>query len=164
MSEKMRPPWTREPCHICGVELWATRMEPRPIDEPVICEGCEYFNRGYEEGQRDANTIKLRMVREITDEEENFRVEPMKGSSNSVVIRRDPIEPEPVGTIVLMAFKIVDYKQDCDGSLMATLQNMNFSGEETGWETDCHGLYPENNLVVEAGVEGLKKMLDLAKE
>jgi len=65
-------------------------------------------------------------------------------------IKRDPVEPEPVGTIVLMAFRVTGYDQDCDGSLMARLEHIDKDGEATGWEEDSVGLYPSNDLVVTA--------------
>ena len=90
----------------------------------------------------------MRPVREITAEEENFRIEPVNGRIG--FIKRNPVEPEPVGTIVLCAFRIVGYDQDCDGSLMARLDNIDFNDpkSETGWCSGHHGLYPESDLVI----------------
>jgi hypothetical protein len=90
----------------------------------------------------------MRPVREITAEEENFRVVPHPNSLNVRVIRRDSIEPEPVGTIVLCAFRIVGYDPDCDGSLMARMEEIDMNGETTGLNLKHHGLYPETELVV----------------
>jgi len=91
----------------------------------------------------------MRPVRRITAEEENFRTEELiPGNPRFVVFRRDPIEPEPVGTIILKAFRIVGYDKDCDGSLMARLYNINFDGEETGWDVTNIGLYPNDGVVV----------------
>ncbi len=87
----------------------------------------------------------MRPVREITAEAENFRVE-RNGGFN--VIRRDSIQPERIGTIVLMAFRITEYRKDCDGSLMATLEQIDKDGEITGFEAKNLGLYPEADLVV----------------
>ena len=87
----------------------------------------------------------MRPVREITAEEENFRVE-TKGPFH--VIRRDPVEPEPVGTIIMMAFRITGYDRDCDGSLMARFEQIDKDGEITGWEPKHLGLYPDTDLVV----------------
>lgn len=72
----------------------------------------------------------MRPVREITADEEDFRLE-RRGAFE--VIRRDPVEPEPVGTIVLRAFRIAGYDRDCDGSLMARLEAIDGNGDETGW-------------------------------
>ena len=83
----------------------------------------------------------MRPVRTITSKEENFRVE---GS----FIKRDPIEPEPVGTIILVPFRITGYSPDCDRSLMAELEAINKDGQTTGWTENCVGLYPETDLVV----------------
>lgn len=91
----------------------------------------------------------MRPARKITAEEERFRVEehPISGL---YVIRRDPREPEPVGTIVLTAFRITGYDRDCDGSLMARLQHIDGAGLATGWEQTNLGLYEDTHLVVTA--------------
>lgn len=91
----------------------------------------------------------MRPVREITAEEENFRLED-RGIPGMSMIKRDPIEPEPVGTLILMAFRIVGYDKDCDGSLMARLEQVEMSNpkETTGWEVHNIGLYPQTDLVV----------------
>jgi hypothetical protein len=89
----------------------------------------------------------MRKIREITSEKENFRLEPF--APNAVIVKRDPIEPEPIGTIVLLPFKITGYDKDCDGSLMARLANIELDSlEETGWEESNIGLYPEDGFVV----------------
>ncbi len=87
----------------------------------------------------------MRPVREITAEEENFRIE---RRGNFEVIKRDSIEPEPVGTIVLIPFRIEGYDRDCDGSLMARLAGIDCEGEETGWTPRSIGLYHNTDLVV----------------
>jgi len=87
----------------------------------------------------------VRPVREITAEEENFRIE-RNGPFN--MIRRDPVEPEPVGTIVLQAFRITEYRRDCDGSLMAMFEAIDKDGNETGATYGPCGLYPDCDLVV----------------
>jgi hypothetical protein len=66
------------------------------------------------------------------------------------MIRRDPVEPEPVGTIVLMAFRVTGYDKDCDGSLMARLEHIDRDGRTSGWEPTHIGLYPCTDLVVTA--------------
>lgn len=92
----------------------------------------------------------MRPVREITAAEENFRMERLQPSDPFAVIRRDSVEPEPVGTIVLMAFRVTGYDRDCDGSLMARLEHINKDGEPTGWDPTHIGLYPNTDLVVTA--------------
>lgn len=89
----------------------------------------------------------MRTVREITSEEENFRLEPLAGT-RIAMIKRDPVEPEPVGTIVLMAFRVTGYDKDCDGSLMARLEHIDSEMEPSGWEPNAIGLYPGSELVV----------------
>lgn len=95
----------------------------------------------------------MRKIREITAEEENFRLETVQGFN---IIRRDPIEPEPAGTIILIPFKITGYDPDCDGSLMVRLAAIDSSGNETGWEVDSIGLYDDIGLVIE--LEELKSL------
>lgn len=92
----------------------------------------------------------MRPVREITAAEENFRMERLQPSDPFAVIRRDSVEPEPVGTIVLMAFRVTGYDRDCDGSLMARLEHIDKDGECTGWDPSHIGLYPHTDLVVTA--------------
>jgi hypothetical protein len=92
--------------------------------------------------QKESN---MRQVREISSAEENFRME-RKGPFE--VPRRDPVKPEPEGTIVLLAFRVTGYDRDCDGSLMARLEHIDRKGESSGWEPSAIGLYPESELVV----------------
>jgi hypothetical protein len=87
----------------------------------------------------------MRPVREITAEEEDFRLE---RNGPFRVIRRNPVEPEPIGTIVLCAFRIAGYDRDRDGSLMARMEAIDQDGETTGWAPDCIGLHPDTELVI----------------
>jgi hypothetical protein len=69
-------------------------------------------------------------------------------------IKRDPVEPEPVGTVVLMAFKVTGYDPDCDGSLMARLSHIRPDGPndewtESGWNETNIGLYSDDIVVTE---------------
>ncbi len=88
----------------------------------------------------------MRPVREVTAEEENFRMQPMGGFD---VIKRDFVEPEPVGTIILCAFRITGYSKDCDGSAMVRAEHIDKDGDATGWDIDSIGLYPSTELVVD---------------
>ena len=92
----------------------------------------------------------LRPVREITAEEENFRVELFYEDSQRTMstTRRDPVEPEPIGSYVVMAFRIDEYHPDCDGSLMMAGSHVDRHGEETGWTVSHLGLRPDSDLVV----------------
>jgi hypothetical protein len=93
----------------------------------------------------------MRPVRKITSEEENYRAEPMDARHPNIrFIKRDPIEPEPVGTIIVKAFRVTGYDQDADGSLMARLEAIDRYGEATGWEVDFIGLHPMTGLVASA--------------
>lgn len=87
----------------------------------------------------------MRPAREVTAEEEGFR---MERRGIFMLPRRNSVEPEPVGTIVLKAFRITGYDPDCDGSLMARLENIGCDGEETGWAPRSVGIYPDCDLVV----------------
>lgn len=84
----------------------------------------------------------MRPVPDIS-EAENFRMEPI------TAIRRDPIEPVPVGTYIVKLFRVEGYDQDCDGSLMARLANVDCNGEETGWTPHSLGVGPNDSLVVD---------------
>jgi hypothetical protein len=91
----------------------------------------------------------MRPIREITAEEENFRVEPASTKSHCFsVVRRNPVKPEPEGTIILMPFRITGYNPDCDGSLMVCLDHLNIKGETTGWSPSNLGLYSDSGFVV----------------
>jgi hypothetical protein len=79
---------------------------------------------------------------------ENFRIEPVPGLRMTTV-RRDPVEPVPVGTYVALVFRVTGYDQDCDGSLMARLERVDAGGRETGWKESAIGLYPDCAWVVD---------------
>ena len=91
----------------------------------------------------------MQRIREITAEEENFRLEPfdLDGRGHIHMVRRDPIKPVPEGTIILIPFRVTGYDRDCDGSLMARLQAIGLDGDES-WTQDHIGLYPSTGLVV----------------
>jgi len=87
----------------------------------------------------------MRPVREITSEEENLRFEQSCGYQ---VSRRDPVKPEPEGTLVLLAFRVTRYEPDCDGSLMACLEHVDRDGHSSGWKPSRIGLCHDSGLVV----------------
>jgi len=93
----------------------------------------------------------IRPIREITAQEENFRLEP--AGENVKVIKRDPVEPVPVGSLVVMLFQVTGYDPDCDGSLMARLARVDNEGEFSGLELNCIGLTPDSTLVVDTPEE-----------
>lgn len=64
--------------------------------------------------------------------------------------RRDPVEPVPVGSYVVMVFRVTGYDPDCDGSLMARLEQVDKEGDATGWSPNQLGLYPDTDLIVDA--------------
>lgn len=89
----------------------------------------------------------VRRLPEITAEQEGFRVVEVHPGLST--IRRDPVEPVPVGTFVARVFKVVGYDPDCDGSLMARLAAVDVGGKETGWTQSGIGLYPESAWVLD---------------
>ena len=91
--------------------------------------------------------MAIKKVKEITAEEENFRIE--KSDCGINFIRRDAVEPVPVGTLVVKVFRVVGYDKDCDGSLMARIENVGKDGEGTGWTENCVGVYPESTWAVD---------------
>lgn len=99
----------------------------------------------------------MKKIREITAEEENFRLEHIPGMPGSGQVKRDAVEPVPVGTVIAMSFRVVGYDKDCDGSLMARLECLDIDGETTGWSPKCIGLY-ENTGVVLDDPEELKRL------
>lgn len=91
----------------------------------------------------------MRPVKEPTAKEENFRTELIAGGAFEA-IRRDFVEPEPVGTIILMAFRITGYDKDCDGGAMVRAEHITKSGSITGWDISHIGLYDDSALVISA--------------
>ena len=100
----------------------------------------------------------MRPVHYITAQEENFRLEAIPGT-DARMIRRDYVEPEPRGTIVLLAFRITGYSADCDGSALVCLEQIDINGEETGWSENSIGLYETSALVL-SGIEELKNLFN----
>jgi hypothetical protein len=100
---------------------------------------------------------EMKRIRQITAEEENFRLEPF--GPGALKVRRDGIPPVPVGAIVAKAFLITGYDRDVDGSLMARLAAIDSSGEATGWEVDRVGLYPDSAWEL----DGPSELADLAE-
>ena len=89
--------------------------------------------------QGDASMRRVTDVSKI----DNARIEARDGFA---VLRRDPIEPEPVGTIVLLPFRVTGYDRDCDRSLMARLEGIDGDGIATGWNVNRVGI--ANGVVV----------------
>lgn len=99
----------------------------------------------------------IRRIPEITAKQENFRIEPVYPVSSAAgnktayiqTIRRDPVEPVPIGTYIARVFRVTGYDQDCDGSLMARLAAVDKTGEDTGWEPTHLGLYRDSAWIVD---------------
>lgn len=94
--------------------------------------------------------MSIHPIPEITAEAENFRLEPLPDMPNIKFVRRDPVEPVPVGTYIARVFRVTGYDPDCDGSLMVRMQSVDFDGEPTGWEVDSLGLYPDSSVVLDS--------------
>ncbi len=93
----------------------------------------------------------IRRAPYITAEQENYRLVPFYDSPGvrGLTPKRDPVEPVPIGTYVVKVFRVTGYDPDCDGSLMARLENVGADGEATGWEVAHLGLYPETTWIVD---------------
>lgn len=91
--------------------------------------------------------MELRPVTEVTAEMENFRLEPR--GQNVSIVKRDMVKPEPEGTIVLLAFCILRYEQDADGSALARLGQITSEGRSTGLDIAGIGLYPDSAWVLD---------------
>lgn len=93
------------------------------------------------------NKSSISRVPRIDADQENARLVPLGPSVATV--RRDPVEPVPIGVYVACVFRVTGYDQDCDGSLMAQLEAVDATGEATGWTVDCIGLYPDTAWVLD---------------
>ena len=93
----------------------------------------------------------MRLIQDVS-KLENLRAEAI--SDKVAMMRQNFIPPEPVGTIILLPFRIKEYyNRDCDGSAMATLEALYVDEgklERTGWCTDCIGLGSNSGFVVRA--------------
>ena len=107
-------------------------------------EDQEEFHKKQEQGLFET-------LKEVDD---NFRLEEVEPGIN--VVRRDYVEPLPVGSVIAKMFRITGYARDCDGSAMAHLDNINEDGDETGWEQKNIGLY-ENDTIVLSSSDALFK-------
>jgi len=91
--------------------------------------------------------MAIKRIKEITTEDENFRIENVQGFH---MIRRDPVEQVPVGTLIAKVFRVIGYDKDCDGSLMARIECVDKDGDTTGWEQDCVGLDTESTWEIDS--------------
>lgn len=71
-------------------------------------------------------------------------------SINAVTTRRDPVEPVPIGTYVATVFRVTGYEPDCDGSLMARVEQVDVRGGVTGWEADSIHLHADTEVVLDS--------------
>ena len=64
---------------------------------------------------------------------------------------REPFEPEPVGTLVLVPFRISGYDTKKDGTCTAHLEHIHTDGNTAGGEASDISLRPTSALVVSEG-------------
>ena len=105
----------------------------------------------------------MRRPRDISSQEENFRVDDV--APNIGFIRRDPVQAEPIGTLILRPMRVVGFDQDCDGSLMPRLEVLDLDEISAGLDepdpvfaapdggtygnilTNC-GMYPSSGFII----------------
>ena len=87
----------------------------------------------------------MRPVRDVS-KEENYRVQVIGPGMTETV--RESVEPEPVGTLVLLPFRVVGYDTQRDGTCTARLEHINTDGSATGGEASGIALRPTSALVV----------------
>ena len=88
------------------------------------------------------------MIHKLPEVEDHARIVPLLGTPFET-IRRDSIEPVPIGTLIAMIFRVTGYDQDCDGSLMARMEQVDQDGETTGWDVSSIGLYPGSDVILD---------------
>ena len=88
----------------------------------------------------------MRPLKDVS-KEENFR--PQVIGPGMVTTMRTPVEPEPVGSIVLVPFRITGYEVDDNGNCKALLEQVNAEGETNGWKPEPRRLQTSDTLVVE---------------
>ena len=91
----------------------------------------------------------IRKIKEITAEEENFRVEQSPVDSRIGVIKRDFVAPVPINSYIIKVFKVTGYDQDCDGSALARLAAVDNKGDTTGWVQHNIGLYEDTGWLID---------------
>ncbi len=90
----------------------------------------------------------MRPVRDVS-KEENYRVQVIGPGMTETV--REPVEPEPGGTLVLLPFRIAGYDTQSDGTCTARLEHINMDGSATGGGASGIVLRPTSALVVAEG-------------
>ena len=101
---------------------------------------------------------EMRPVRDVS-KEENYRVQVIGPGMTETV--REPVEPEPAGTLVLMPFRVVGYDTQGDGTCTARLEHINTDGSATGGQASGIALRPTSALVVaEEELPGLFEIRD----
>ena len=88
-----------------------------------------------------------RPVRDVS-QEEHSRV-PVMGPGMPETVR-EPVEPEPAGTLLLLPFRVVGYDTQGDGTCTARLEHINTAGSTTGGQANGIALRPPSARVVAA--------------
>jgi len=73
----------------------------------------------------------MRFIKKLSWEEEGRRLverDPVR-LPGMISFKVDPVEVEPIGTIILTPLMVVGWDEDCDGSLMARLEPLNLDEE-----------------------------------
>ena len=95
----------------------------------------------------------MRPVRDVS-QEEHYRVQVIGPGMTETV--REPVEPEPAGTLVLLPFRVVGYDTQGDGPCTARLEHIHTAGRTTGGQANGIPLRPTSALVVAAAeISGL---------
>ena len=87
----------------------------------------------------------MRPVRDVS-KEENYRVQVIGPGMTETV--REPVEPEPVETLVFLPFRITGYDTQRDGTCTARLEHVSVEGDSMGGEVNGIALRPNSALVV----------------
>ncbi len=88
----------------------------------------------------------MRPLKDVS-KEENFR--PQVIGPGMVTTMRTPVEPEPVGSIVLVSFRVTGYEVDDNGNCKAQLEQLNAKDDTNGWKPEARWLQSQDALVVE---------------
>ena len=85
------PPWTVLPCAKCGVEGQATRTEGKPPGWVYVCESCEMYERGYDDGVKAVETVKGARAAEVHLDVTGLSLDERRAMSGLSPIFRDNV-------------------------------------------------------------------------
>jgi hypothetical protein len=91
--------------------------------------------------------VSMHFVPKVDD---NFQLVEAPGMAANVRrIRRDFVEPVPVGTLLACVFRVTGYDRDFDGSAMVRLEQIDQEGQPSGWEPTNLDLAPDSWVVLD---------------